>query len=194
MAVRSGTKGQVLTPALGPLTGPPDAVEAAVTLLHDGLAALAALPADLAPAERAAHETAVTHLIQTLRSGPLHPDPPPLQMDDRRLTRLIELAGPLHTAELLMHLDQDLTRVAQDLAKAVQTSDLGIIRAQTHILITLAGSVGAIGLEEDARILNQIANEASALIPPAAAEPVRQGLDQLCQIISTRRAAYWAGH
>lgn len=195
MAVRNGHKGQALTPELGALDGRPAAVDAVLTLLQRGLTALSALSPDLAPAERAAHETAVIRLTQALRGVALPPpDLPPLQMDDSRLARLIELAGPLHTTELLMHLDQDLTRVAQELAKAVQTSDPGIIRTQTHVLITLAGSVGAAGLEQDARTLNQIANDDITPIPPATVEQVRRGLDQLCQLIATRRLAHKAGH
>lgn len=193
MAVRSGTKGQAQATASGAFAPDnADALTTALTLLQSGLTALAALPPDLAPAQRAAHAAAVTKLVQALQHGPLaDADLPPLEIDHSRLTRLIELAGPLHTTELLAHLDQDLTRVAQDLATAVKTADRAALRTQTHILIALAGSVGAHGLEQDARSLNHVAHDQNAQIAPAA-EPLRHGLAQLCRLIAARRAAHEA--
>jgi|GEM_PF-2007743 len=195
MAVRSGTKGQALATASGAFGAPADtdALTTALRLLQSGLTALAALPPDLAAAQRAAHAAAVAKLVQALQNGPLSDaNLPPLEIDHSRLARLIELAGPLHTTELLVHLDQDLAHVAHDLAIAVETGDTAAIRAQTHILMTLAGSVGAYGLEQDARTLNQIAHHQNAQVAPAA-EPVRHGLDRLCRLISARRLAHEAG-
>ena len=196
MAVRSDHTGKKLATASGAFAAPADAdaLTTALGLLQSGLTALAALPPDLAPAQRAAHETAVLDLMQALQGGPQSDaDLPPLKIDHSRLARLIELAGPQHTTELLMHLDQDLTRVAQDLAIAVKATDAAAIRSQTHILITLAGSVGASGLEQDARTLNQLAHDQGTKITAISAEPVRRGLDQLCRLIAARRAAHEAG-
>lgn len=71
---------------------------------------------------------------------------------------LIRLAGPGVARELLAQLGSDLDVVEQALSAALATQDSLAIRHQTHVLIALAGSVGAESLLQLAKTLNQMAH------------------------------------
>ena len=67
---------------------------------------------------------------------------------------LIQLAGPVVAPELLSQLDDDLGLIEEELTQALAAQDIPAIRHQTHVLIALAGSVGAEGLLQLAKSLN----------------------------------------
>jgi HPt (histidine-containing phosphotransfer) domain-containing protein len=71
---------------------------------------------------------------------------------------LIRLAGPVVAPELLAQLGNDLGMIEEGLAQALAAQDIPSIRHQTHVLIALAGSVGAEGLLQLAKSLNAQAN------------------------------------
>ena len=167
-------------------------VTAALAALEQARAALAALPHPLAAKERATHDHSVTALAQRLRAA--LPDLPELKiperaMDHARLTRLLQLVEPAQAAQLLSQLDEDLASVARALDLALPQADFDAIRRQTHILIAVAGSVGAVGLEAEARALNQLAQAPVPRLDPAAAQTLRGGLDSLRRVLAARRLA-----
>jgi HPt (histidine-containing phosphotransfer) domain-containing protein len=110
-----------------------------------------------------------------------------LPPDLSRLEALLRLAGPDDGAELLARLDQDLTCAAADLSAALAAGDDAALRAVTHVLVSVAGSVGAQPLSDNARHLNQLAQTPGAtdLVLQTA---VSDGLAALLAAVQGRRA------
>ncbi len=79
-------------------------------------------------------------------------------MNRDRLDRLLEIAGPDGASELLKRLGSDLRRVHQNLLRGVAEMDQPLLRAETHVLISLAGAVGAESLHALANRLNGAAH------------------------------------
>lgn len=75
-----------------------------------------------------------------------------------RLDRLLEIAGPSGANELLNRLGSDLRRVEKNLARGFAEMDQPLLRAETHVLISLAGAVGAEALHALANRLNGAAH------------------------------------
>ncbi len=82
---------------------------------------------------------------------------PPL--NNLHLDRLLALAGAEGGQELLQRLIQDFETVRQGIADSLQTNNYPKLRARTHVLISLAGAIGADGLQHDASALNTAAQE-----------------------------------
>ena len=62
-------------------------------------------------------------------------------------------------AELLEKVEGDLVQSRDDMTSALDPLDLGPIRSASHILISVAGAVGATRLQASARALNTIAHD-----------------------------------
>lgn len=87
-------------------------------------------------------------------------DSPPV-LDRARLAALIKMAGPEVAPELLGTLRADLDLVARHFAATLDRRgppDWADLRAQSHVLIALAGSTGAPRLHQRARDLNTLAH------------------------------------
>lgn len=76
-------------------------------------------------------------------------------VDAQVFERLMALAGPVTAVELLDQLLVDLRAVAGKLASP---PDLPIIQGQCHILIAVAGAVGARRVQTDAECLHEAAH------------------------------------
>jgi HPt (histidine-containing phosphotransfer) domain-containing protein len=85
-------------------------------------------------------------------------DAPPGTLDRNRLEAILQAAGPSGKGELLAHLLQDLHSVQGLLRQAVADNDTATTRAQSHILISLAGAIGADRLQVMAEALNAAAH------------------------------------
>ncbi len=88
---------------------------------------------------------------------------------------LAETFGPQMMADLLEKVAADLTTARDDLAAARETGDHAAVRAASHIVVGVAGAVGASRLQGCARRLNTaaIGDDAAAvfeLIPECVAE------------------------
>ena len=81
-------------------------------------------------------------------------------LDRGRFDHLITIAGPVAARELLTRLETDLRQVERGLVAAFAGPDLAVIRGQTHVLIALAGAVGATSLQILAEALNEAAHQA----------------------------------
>ncbi|UWQ16310.1 ATP-binding protein [Jannaschia sp. M317] len=75
------------------------------------------------------------------------------------LAELMAAAGPDQGDVLLTRLKQDLALVDMDLSAALDGKDLAGIRAQTHVLLSLAGAVGALPTQEAARRVGHLARD-----------------------------------
>ncbi|GIT92505.1 hypothetical protein JANAI62_29630 [Jannaschia pagri] len=75
------------------------------------------------------------------------------------LAELMAAAGPDQGNVLLDRLKEDLAGVFDGLSGALEPVNVVEIRAQTHILLSLSGAVGALPTQEAARRLNQVARQ-----------------------------------
>jgi HPt (histidine-containing phosphotransfer) domain-containing protein len=80
-------------------------------------------------------------------------------LDHAVFDRLMVLAGPETARDLLDRLVEDLQSVQQNLNTARHPPVWEALRTQSHILIGLAGAVGAHGLHKSAQDLNDLAND-----------------------------------
>jgi len=83
-------------------------------------------------------------------------------VDRRIFDNLVQTIGPESTAELLGKLQEDTDSVAEGLTLGRQSLNLMEIRSQTHILISVAGAIGATHAQHIAQRLNAAANQKEA--------------------------------
>lgn len=79
--------------------------------------------------------------------------------DGAALRDILALAGPEMAIRILHQMRVDLEAVATALKPAVADTDWVVIRAQTHVLIALAGTIGANRLHQLAIGLNIAAHD-----------------------------------
>jgi HPt (histidine-containing phosphotransfer) domain-containing protein len=84
--------------------------------------------------------------------------PLPLQFDPDRLRRLLDLVGPTEAQAFLTQLDRDLSDCDRQIAAASARQDWTALREASHILVSLAGSAGALSLQAMAEALNAAAH------------------------------------
>ncbi len=88
--------------------------------------------------------------------------PPDVLIDRAVFDTLIETIGAESMPELLGKLQADTDSVAEGLGRGRHSLDLAEIRSQTHILISVAGAIGARPLQLIAQRLNSAANRQEA--------------------------------
>jgi HPt (histidine-containing phosphotransfer) domain-containing protein len=101
--------------------------------------------------------------------------------------RLMSIAGPAAARELLDRLDDDLRRTESELAAGLARQDRTAIRSGTHVLIALAGAVGAERLQALAQTLNAMAHQ-NGEIGRAEAEEALDLLRRLVGFVAKERA------
>ena len=109
-------------------------------------------------------------------------------LDRGRFDHLITIAGPVAARELLTRLETDLRRVERGLVAAFAGPDLAEIRGQTHVLIALAGAVGATVLQSLAEALNEAAHQADTARLGNLSARALTLLDRLIHFISNELA------
>lgn len=77
--------------------------------------------------------------------------------DEDRFLALLAMAGPSNAHELTMRLDDDLSGIADALTAAHVQDDSPTLRAHSHVLLAIAGTVGATQLYLMADRLNRLA-------------------------------------
>lgn len=101
-------------------------------------------------------------------------------IDTDRFNRLLDLAGPQHRTELLTRLAQDLAQVRERLAAAAgPVADWADLRAQSHVLIALAGATGASRLQHQSEDLNHAAHDRRRGLVAQLVPPILAGIDRL---------------
>ena len=86
-------------------------------------------------------------------------DPTVILGDGKRLADILALAGPDTAPLILRQMQLDLAAVDAALSLALRSRDWTAIRAQTHVLISLAGTIGADRLHAAAIDLNVAAHD-----------------------------------
>lgn len=116
------------------------------------------------------------------------PDMTGPELDRQRFDHLITIAGPVAAMELLTRLETDLRRVERGLVAAFAGPNLAEVRGQTHVLIALAGAVGATSLQTMAEALNDYAQQADVTRLSGLSAGALTRLDRLIHFISTELA------
>ena len=101
---------------------------------------------------------------------------------------LLTLAGPANALELAMRLDEDLTGIATALTAATGQPDRPVLRAQSHVLLAIAGTVGANQLYLLADRLNRLARGVETGPVADVLADIRLLLDLLIQRVRSARA------
>ncbi len=83
---------------------------------------------------------------------------PPLLGDGAALRGLLALAGPALAPRLCQQIVADLAATRAQLAPALAAGDRAQIRAASHVLISVAGTIGATGVHAAALALNEAAH------------------------------------
>ena len=120
------------------------------------------------------------------------PDATPAVDDDAptmvqaHFDRLMEVAGRDGGRELLRRLQEDLRHVERRTIASLSDPDWSDLRAQTHVLIALAGAVGAQRLQHCAEALNAVAHRRDAQELDRRAPQLLALLDDLIHFVSQR--------
>ena len=109
--------------------------------------------------------------------------PPPTRFDPDRLRRLLDLVGPTEAGSFLAQLDQDLSGCARSIAKAADRQDWTSLREASHVLISLAGSAGALALQAMAEDLNAAANGRNLTAVADLTTALAPDLDRLIAVV-----------
>ncbi|MCC7348878.1 MAG: response regulator [Variibacter sp.] len=108
--------------------------------------------------------------------------------DRRTFDHLIAIAGPEAAQELLERLRADLDKCAHGLAAGLSRTDLAAVRAETHVLIALAGAVGETRLQCLAQTLNTAAHRHDGAALDRHGDDALAQLDALIRFVARERA------
>ena len=114
------------------------------------------------------------------------PDPLGILGDSTALRDILAMAGPDMAPRILHQMHLDLTNTAAELAPALAVADSATIRAQTHVLIALAGTIGAMHLHGLAVDLNSAAHAEDAATIATLAAPLMADLTALTALLAAR--------
>lgn len=103
--------------------------------------------------------------------------------------RLLDVAGPDASRELLLRLCTDLRNTERGLVAGLAEGDLAAIRSETHVLIALAGAVGAERLSKLAQTLNAVAHRREGGDLTALGEQCLAQLDRLIHFVDQEKAS-----
>ena len=105
--------------------------------------------------------------------------------DEQRFTALLDLAGEDTAAELALRLDEDLTNVGLALTSG---QDKVMLHAQSHILLSIAGTIGATRVFDLAKRLNALTRMAEPVDMSAVLADVGVALNDLIMRVRSIRA------
>ncbi len=107
-------------------------------------------------------------LDRLLRDADRAAPPAPAAADDADFSRCVDRAvfeelrdaiGPEMIGELLSRVRIDIAEQREAISAAIASDDLPAMRRATHVLISVAGAVGAVPLQRMAEELNRVAND-----------------------------------
>ncbi|URF47513.1 response regulator [Dinoroseobacter shibae] len=133
-------------------------------------------------------ETLAQHLGAPTTSDELEASNVVSMPDRSRFDRLLEIAGTDGARELLSRLTADLERVRDNLCLAIPRLDQSMLRAETHVLISLAGAVGADRLHTLASTLNAAAHRMDECEIVTLGSEAKSRIDDLLRVIEREAA------
>lgn len=120
-------------------------------------------------------------------TAPAARSPAPVQAEV--YDQLAAAIGPEGMAELLLRLEEDLASVGKGIARGLARGDMAELRANSHILVSVAGAVGALPLQQDAEALNRAAHAGAAAEVAALGARIAERVDELVAFVRGRRGA-----
>ena len=109
----------------------------------------------------------------------------PLQFDPDRLRRLLDLVGPTEAGAFLTQHDLDQTDCARKLSPAATEQDWTALREASHVLVSLAGSTGAMSLQTMAEALNAAAHAHDTAAVTVLCDQLEPDLARLIDLVRT---------
>lgn len=106
---------------------------------------------------------------------------------------ILDLAGPDFAPTLMRQIRLDVAKVRDDLAAHLPLGDAAIIRSASHVLISLAGTIGAPSLRAKAIDLNTAARSDATAPLQRIGTSVLADLEALILDLATRAARMQSG-
>ena len=135
---------------------------------------------------------AIANVLKRQTGTPLSREPladdAAVELDRACFDRLIETAGPEASRELLHRLGIDLRNCERNLFAGLAEGNLTAIRAETHVLIALAGAVGARRLQALSQALNGIAHRGDKTALAGVGMETLARLDRLIHFVAEERS------
>jgi CheY-like chemotaxis protein/anti-sigma regulatory factor (Ser/Thr protein kinase) len=116
-------------------------------------------------------------------------DAKPVEFRRETFDRLLEVAGPDTARELVTRLFTDLRKAERGLVAGLAECDVNAVRAETHVLIALAGAVGAERLCKLAQDLNVVAHRREGGEMTALGDECLAQLDRLVHFVGQEKAS-----
>lgn len=106
---------------------------------------------------------------------------------------LAQSIGPDSMCELLEKVETDLRDVANGIATGMTSDDVKLVRAKSHVLISVAGVIGAIDLQRAAEAMNAAAHNADRAIMHDLAQRIDDSIVVLIEFVRREREALVSG-
>lgn len=136
--------------------------------------------------------SAIANVLKRRTGAPLpceaSADDATVELDRACFDRLVETAGPEVSRDLLYRLGIDLRNCERNLFAALAEGNLPAIRAETHVLIALAGAVGARRLQSLSQSLNGIAHRGDRTAHGGVGMDTLAQLDRLIHFVAEERS------
>ncbi|KQB13352.1 response regulator [Rhodobacter capsulatus] len=131
---------------------------------------------------------AITQALER-HDGDGHRPCPPI-VDEAVFEALLGIAGPDAAQELLSRLIADLSRVERGLVAGLSAPNLELVRADSHVLLSVAGAVGALRLQELAEELCAAARRADTVAMQLIGRAVLTQIDRLIAYAGRRQRQF----
>ncbi len=106
-------------------------------------------------------------------------------IDVDRFRALLEMAGDAHREELLTQIEVDLKQTSSALQQALDRTDMAKMRAATHALVSLVGTLGAWDAMVEIQRMNQLADQFDTPEFAELAPIVARNLEQILTEVQT---------
>ncbi len=105
--------------------------------------------------------------------------PGPQGLDEVAFLRLLTSAGATDGPELMRRLRTDLGHLVAGLTEAFGTGDRAALRTHSHVLVAIAGTIGARHIHRQAQALNECAKDPACVLSAFDAADLMRRLDVL---------------
>ncbi|MEO1611539.1 MAG: hypothetical protein AAFU55_04180, partial [Pseudomonadota bacterium] len=102
---------------------------------------------------------------------------------------LVQSIGPSGLATLLRKAEDDLATAGNQIEMAAETGDIVLMRGASHVVISVAGSVGGVRLQRQAEALNRLAHIEELGAAAVLADEISKELKGVLAFIKAERSA-----
>jgi hypothetical protein len=163
-----------------------------MSAVHDGLQEIANANNDPILAVTIAQTIGLFAALAAMVNGTDGAQPPALPINAAVFQGLLTLAGPETAPELLTQVIADLTAAHVAITTAVtppgNPTAWPVLRAQSHILVAVAGAIGAAPLLAEAEAMNALASQPAAEVPLPQLSRLLNAIMRLVEYLQTHYA------